>query len=404
MGARKENKGMSDVALSARRFGACYRGEKADRIPILSPIRWEPGRDIDEKNPGGWYADPEFVRVARMVQEHCDIRPPHNPKVGYPGVASSISYQRFLEAPAEYIEKRPPEQVGPARKRTTTVLHTPKGDLFWVFDKDEGIETNWDMRRPIESAADVEKMLSVPYKPIRPPVEKYEPFRQARKGGGRDFTGGCWVNSMVAMLCGMMDFELLLEWVLTEPTLIKLLADAWLERTGGNVDFLLEQGVGPFWSFNGVERASPPMMGPRQWEELVVPYDGEIMRRIKASDPRAIIHVHCHGRVGTLLDSFIAMGVDSIDPVEPPPQGDIEFGEAKRRVAGRMTLYGNIEFVDMERCTPDEIEDKVRHVIEDGGKEHTVLFPSSVPHQQHAPKFLANAVRYIEAGMKYGAL
>ena len=53
------------------------------------------------------------------------------------------------------------------------------------------------------------------------------------------------------------------------------------------------------------------------------------MCRIKAADPQARIHVHCHGNVGTLLDSFVAMGVDSTDPVEPPPQGDIDIAEAK---------------------------------------------------------------------------
>ena len=73
---------------------------------------------------------------------------------------------------------------------------------------------------------------------------------------------------MVAMLCGVMEFELLLEWVVEEPGVIRDLAAAWRERTGEKVDFLLSQGMGPFWHFNGVERASPPMMGPRQWEEL----------------------------------------------------------------------------------------------------------------------------------------
>ena len=220
---------------------------------------------------------------------------------------------------------------------------------------------------------------------------------------GRDAIGGCGINSMVAMLVGMMEYELVLEWVLTEPTLIKGLADAWLERTWAKVDFMLSQGVGPFWHFNGVERASPPMMGPAQWEELVVPYDGEIMRRIKARDPEAKIHVHCHGRVGTLLDSWIAMGVDSIDPVEPPPQGDIEFAEAKRRVDGRITLYGNIEFCWLDLGTPDEVEARVRQALEEGGKDHMVLWPSASPHQAHTPRFNANALRYLETGLKYGA-
>jgi hypothetical protein len=68
-----------------------------------------------------------------------------------------------------------------------------------------------------------------------------------------------------------------------------------------------------------------------------------------------------------------------------------------------MTLFGNIEFLDLETCTPDQIEAKVRAAIEDGGREHTALFCSSTPHERHSPRFLANAERYIQAALKYGA-
>ncbi|MBN1808978.1 MAG: hypothetical protein JW909_07900 [Planctomycetes bacterium] len=394
---------MADYAASRRRLMATYRNEKRDRVPICSPISWNPLRDIDREKPAGWRAEPGFIDVARMVQDYCDPRPPYNP-VGYPNVFSRISYQRFLEAPDEYIETLHPEKISDIRTRYGAVLHTPKGDLAWIYDEDEGIETRWDMQKPISSPDDVEKMLSVPFHFNRPDSSEYEPFRKHRAETGPDCISGIGIISMVGMLCGMMSFEMLLEWVLAEPALIKALADAWLERTWQKIDFLLSRGVGPFWDFCGVERASPPMMGPRQWEQWVVPYDGEIMRRIRQRDPDAVIHVHCHGRVGTLLDSFMAMGVDSIDPVEPPPQGDVVFADAKKRSAGRMTLYGNIEFSDMELCSPDEIEEKVRSAILDGGPDHVVLHPSSVPHQQHNPRFTENARRYIQAAVKYGAL
>lgn len=394
---------MADYAASCRRLMATYRGEKRDRVPMCSPISWGPFRDIEKEKPGGWRADPDFIRVARLVQEHCDPRPPYN-AVRFPNVFSGMSYQRFLEAPEEYVERLPAEKVSEIRTRTTTILHTPKGDLKYVYEEDEGIETRWDMHKPIQTQDDVEKMLSVPFHFDKPDSSQYESFRRHRGEMGGDAISGAGVNSMVAMLCGMMSFEMLLEWVLSEPVLIKLLADEWFKRTWAKVDFLLSQGIGPVWHFNGVERASPPMMGPRQWEELVVPYDGEIMRRIKQREPDSVIHVHCHGRVGTLLDSFISMGVDSTDPVEPPTQGDIEIGDAKKRCAGRLTLFGNIEFADMEMCTPEQIEEKVKSAIHDGGTDHVVLFPSSTPHERHNPKFTANAIRYIESGVKYGKL
>jgi len=394
---------MADYQASCRRIMAAYRGEPADRIPIGSPISWHPCRDIDAESPGGWRADPDFVRVARMVQEHCDPRPPYN-AVKWPDVFSHLGYQRFCEVSDDLVVKRPVEKVGPIRSRHTHVLPTPKGDLTWAYEEDEGIETSWDVKKTIERPKDVERLLAVPFSFKKPDPALFAPFRAHRREMGRDCIGGAGVNSMVAMLVGMMEYELVLEWVLTKPALIKRLADAWLERTWAKVDFLLAQGVGPFWHFNGVERASPPMMGPKQWEELVVPYDGEIMRRIKERDPEARIHVHCHGRVGTLLDSWLSLGVDSIDPVEPPPQGDIEFAEAKRRVDGRITLYGNIEFCWLDLGEPDEIEAAVRRAIEEGGKKHLVLSPSASPHERHTPRFTANAIRYIEAGLKYGAL
>ena len=146
------------------------------------------------------------------------------------------------------------------------------------------------------------------------------------------------------------------------------------------------------------------MMGPRQWDEWVVPYDGEIMRRIKAADPEATIHVHCHGKVRMLLDSFVEMGVDSVDPVEPPPQGDAEISEVKQAYDGKLVFLGNIEFLDMETKGPDEIEELVRKAIEDGGKANVILYPSAGPHQRPTDHFLANAERYIEAGLKYGRM
>jgi uroporphyrinogen-III decarboxylase len=372
-------------------------------VPILSPIGWRPQGDIDATEFGDWRDEERFRRVARLVQEHCDLKPPYN-RVGFPRVFAPQSYQRFLEAPQEYIEKLPPVKLSAIRTRHTTVLHTPKGDLEWVFDVDEGVFTWWDIQKPVQCVEDVEKLLSVPYAFHPPDPAELEPFRQHRAEMGTDAVGGAGVNSMVAMLCGIMSYQQMLEWLLIEPDLIRLLADTWLERTGEKVDWLLAQGVGPFWGFNGVERAAPPMMSPQQWDQWVVPYDGEIMRRIKAADPEAKIHVHCHARVRTLLDSFVEMGVDSTDPVEPPPQGNADIAEVKERYAGRLVFLGNIEFLAMETRQPDEIEALVRRAIEAGGKQNVILMPSATPHERPSDLCMANAERYIEAGLKYGQM
>jgi uroporphyrinogen-III decarboxylase len=386
---------------SAARICGTYRREDVDRVPIMKPIPWRPADDIDAREFGDWRDEERYRRIARLVQDYCDVLPPYN-RVEYPAVFEPLSYQRFIEAPAEHWEELPIEQLSETRKRYTTVLHTPKGDLQYVYDMDDGVFTNWDKHKPIQCAEDVDRMLSVPYKFTPPDASEFEAFRQHRAQMGPNAIGGAGVNCMVAMLCGVMSYQQLLEWIITEPDLIKRLADAWLERVSGKVQWLLSQGVGPFWHFNGIERACPPMMGPTQWEEYILPYDGEIMRMIKAADPDAKIHVHCHANVGAFLDMFVDLGVDSTDPVEPPPQGNVNMAEAKQKYDGKLVFYGNIEFLDMETRQPDEIEELVRSAIEDGGRKNVILWPSSGPHERPTDLFLANAERYIEAGLKYG--
>jgi hypothetical protein len=96
------------------------------------------------------------------------------------------------------------------------------------------------------------------------------------------------------------------------------------------------------------------------------------------------------------------MGVDSTDPVEPPPQGNANITQLKEAYDGRLVLVGDIEFLHMETKQPDEIEELVRRAIEDGGKKNVMLMPSSRPHARPSDLFLANAERYIEAGIRYG--
>jgi len=388
---------------SCRRICGTYRRERVDRIPVFSPISWTPSGDIDSREFGDWRDEERFRRVARLVENHCDVGPPYN-RVPSPGVFEPQSYQRFLETPPEHIEVLPPEKVSEVRTRHVTILHTPKGDLKWMYEEDEGIFTRWDRHKPIQGVEDVDKLLSVPYEFSPADPSGWGPFREHRARMGANAISGAGINSMVAMLCGVMSYEQMLEWTMTEPAVIKTLADVWLERVGEKVDWLLSQGVGPFWHFNGVERAAPPMMSRTQWEEWVVAYDGEIMRRIKAADPDATIHVHCHGKVRTLLDSFVEMGVDSVDPVEPAPQGDVDLAEAKEAYDGRLVFRGNIEFLDMETRQPDEIEELVRRSIEESGKGNVILNTSAGPHERPSDLLLANVERYIEAGIRYGRM
>ncbi len=193
-----------------------------------------------------------------------------------------------------------------------------------------------------------------------------------------------------------------LEWCASKSALIEKLIAIRFERTYQRLEYVLKNGFTGCFIFGGAELATPPMMSPELFDAFVVKYDSRLFDLVHRY--AGLVRVHCHGNVKDALSKFIDMGADALDPLEPPPQGDIEMDDAKRICGGRMTLLGNIEFSDLETLTPMEIEEKVKRAICDGGKERFILYPASRSISALTDRFTANAIRYVEAGIKYGEL
>ncbi|GAI15160.1 unnamed protein product [marine sediment metagenome] len=76
------------------------------------------------------------------------------------------------------------------------------------------------------------------------------------------------------------------------------------------------------------------------------------------------------------------MGADAIDPIEPPPQGDVHLASVRNEYGKGLVLFGNLEIGDIESMEPDDFEKVVRQVLSDGtsGKGRGfVLMPTASP-------------------------
>jgi len=374
--------------LSSReRILRTIRGEPVDRVPIAAPIRWGP-LDTPE-SADGWRAEPMFQEVARLVERHCD---------GFCrlGGLGGLFDRRFLLISPRYIRVGGRKVVG-KRRIVTTYVDTPKGQLRTVDESDEGIATAWYTEPLLKDKDDVEKLLSVPFE--RPEVNFRTFFAQRERLGDRG-VAEVGVSTPLVCVSRLFHFDQFLEWCASEPETIIRLMDTVFERIYANLEYILKEGVGPSFWFGGSEQATPPMMSPRLYDELVVKYDGRLFDLVHRYG--GIVHVHCHGKVGGVLEKLIEMGADALDPVEPPPDGDITMEEAKRRAGGKLMLMGNIEFRHLEFVTPEEIDRLVKDAIVPGGKQHMMLYPSATPITTITERFRDNAIQYIRSGLEYG--
>ncbi len=122
----------------------------------------------------------------------------------------------------------------------------------------------------------------------------------------------------------------------------------------------------PVFMTYALEMLIPPWMGKSLFEKFVFPFDKQVNDVIHTIGGRH--RAHCHGNCGGFLDRFADMGIDSVEPLEPPPYGNNILTEAKQSVGKRMLLSGNIATQPfcLDSFAIEDVRNLVQAAIEDG--------------------------------------
>jgi uroporphyrinogen-III decarboxylase len=175
----------------------------------------------------------------------------------------------------------------------------------------------------------------------------------------------------------MEDF---LTMALTEPKLMHRLLEKLSRAIYVRTEQVSRDFPGHLWRVYGAEYAAEPFLPPRLFREYVVRYTEPMVKAIKMHGGFA--RLHCHGRIRAVLDAVCEMGADAIDPIEPPPHGDVDLAFVRHAYGERLVLFGNIELADIESMEPAEFRRLVARALLDGTRGRGrgfVLMPSASP-------------------------
>jgi hypothetical protein len=180
-----------------------------------------------------------------------------------------------------------------------------------------------------------------------------------------------------ASLFSMEDFTVI---ALTEQKLFGRLLEKLSVHIQARTEKTAKAFPGHLWRIYGAEYATEPYLPPNLFKEYVVRYTGPMVEAIQKYGGFA--RIHCHGRIRAVLDYIVEMGAAAIDPIEPPPHGDVELEYVRREYGRELVLFGNLEIADIENSEPVDFEKVVEKALIDGtsgeGKGF-VLMPSSAP-------------------------
>ncbi len=138
-------------------------------------------------------------------------------------------------------------------------------------------------------------------------------------------------------------------------------AKAILERYAGAVKTLA--GAIADRKVDAVKVSSPyagaGFISPHFYREFVLPYEGEIARAVRQRGVPA--YVHTCGAIHDRLEMMVEAGFSGLECLDPPPLGNVELADAKRRIGARVFIKGNIDPVNVLLAgTEESVRDDAR--------------------------------------------
>lgn len=350
------------------RLMATLRGESVDRPPVC--FYEIGGLVMDPSDPGPFniYNDPSWKPLLDLAESETDLirmrspilsPPPGNPRGEF------FSTREYLQDGSRYTLSE--VRVG-GRTLTEVVRRDPEVDTLWVVE------------HLLKETEDLKAYLELPDEVFTSTVSVANLIEEDERLGER---GIVMVDSadplcMAAALFSMQDYLLA---AFNEADLFHQL----LEKFARSLYPLTEKVAGEFpghlWRLFGPEYATPPYLPPAKFEEYVVRYTGPMVEMIQSQGGFA--RIHCHGRIREVLPMIAQMGAAGLDPIEPPPQGNVQLADVRREYGGNMVLFGNLEASDIENMDPTEFEKVVARTLKDVAEcpgRGFVLMPSSCPY------------------------
>ena len=313
----------------------------------------------------------------------------------------------FFGLPSEYTEEII-QDVPNEFRRIRRMHRTAAGDFYaitkYTYPNVDSTDYYWE-RRYIDTLEEMERLADAPRTVCPIMANKYH------EGVQRIGERGVPIINLAHPLGRLVRWATMEEvyiWLMNEPEIMHRFLENANIQVRDTVLAMGKAGISGWFVTYAHEMLIPPWIGRRRFDEVVFPYDKVVNDAIHKIGGQH--RSHCHGNSMQFLERMSEMGVDATEPLEPPPFGDVDIAEAKRRVGDRMLLSGNVPSQNFVQMTRQEVKDWVRKTIATAAPGGGFTLRTTGGHAGVNPdldkdmldKIIGNVEAYIEAGMEYG--
>ncbi len=174
------------------------------------------------------------------------------------------------------------------------------------------------------------------------PEHKYDIFQIVNEKAGSEFSIHGEVTSPFDYFLNLFGFKQALMYLLQEPSQCKEI----LQRYADGVQRLAVGMTGQ--KIDALKISSPyagqGFISPEFYRQFVFPYERQIARAVRDRNIHA--YTHTCGSIGDRLEVMASSGISGLECLDPPPLGNVELDDAKKRVGQKVFIKGNIDPVN----------------------------------------------------------
>ena len=350
------------------RLMATLRGEPVDRPPVSFYELNGLDQDPESDDPFTIFTHPSWRALLDLTRDKTDRI-----------VMRGVPYAGTTPDPMDALTETE-SVVRDGSRFTTRRVRAGNRTLTTRTRRDPDVNTVWTEEHLLKDVADLEAYLEIPA-PEPVGVVNPTPVLEAESALGE--TGIVMLDTpdplcLAASLFDMAEYTVI---AMTEPRLFHRLLERIAATLWPRTEAVAKALPGRLWRIYGPEYASPPYLPPYLFREYVCRYVTPMIAAIHRYGGYA--RIHSHGNLSAILDDIAAMGADGLDPIEPPPQGDVELATVRARYGKQMVLFGNLEVSDIENLPTALFAEKVKRAIAEGTSgsgRGFVLMPSACPY------------------------
>lgn len=367
-----------------KRLLKAWNFEEADRVPIeinISPAARE---------------YPEAEKIVDFIDNEADnfIGVPAA-NWGFFGIPVKNEYDEIIEQTDTYFRKK-------------HTIETEAGEFFSLTKHDVNeinkSDFHWE-KRFIHTFDDLVRLAEAPRKFIR--LEK-DAYCEKIKIIGENQVPIVGCVHPLGNLVRYANMDEVYMWIAAEPEVMHKFLESANNMVIETIEKIAEAGMTLDFYVVAHEMLIPPWMGGSMFDEFVFQYDKRVNDVIHKHGGR--LRAHCHDKITDYLKKFNEMGIDSLEPLEPAPFGDVDLAEAKKLVGNKMLLSGNVDSTDFMTIDKNEVKRRVKEAIDKGAPGGGFSLRTTggqaatgaVKTQQQMIKVLENVQVYIDTALEYG--